>query len=452
MSQSDWIAELDGALGGQDEAARYRALKNAPAHRAELLIAHPATLEKVLDATQPGNPVHVRLRALQLVGCVKDANFAYRIEPSLDSSEPHVVAKAVAALTYLNAQEWAAEVLRVLSTTNTPIVRNACLDYFARFELFNAADAFSFVSTAERLLAHTPDDRGLAVRVAEALARQMGGPVPDVTFSLIRQIVGDDNPTAAERILSTLCENAGELYISAHYTCHELGEWIRACSESSNARLAAQALVGFLVLSEPLPNLGGRTALWEALSESSSWVMREWLTALELYRMPMIFNDPEDVRNLTALVGVHGAGDIDDHLKKLLAELGTEEALSYLADTGFEPEGWTKIHIIHNALKHREWTSSVRNLVVRSTADLPDYTLPEGQSFACLALHRAGEIDLDSLVRQFPRKAASWYRVGGASDLTEPLTALARTAKPPLRARLRRIANAVNAALGGEDG
>jgi hypothetical protein len=450
MDQSDWIAELDHALGAKDDAARYRALKSAPAHRAELLIAHPATLEKVLDATQPGNPVHVRLRALQLVGCVKDANFAYRIEPSLGSSEPHVVAKAVAALTHLDAFEWAAEVLRVLNTTNAPIVRNACLDYFAKFELFDAGDAFSFVSTAERLLADTPDDRGLAVRVAEALARQIPGPAPGVAFSLIRQIVGNDNPVAAERVLSTLCENAGDLYISEHYARHELGHWIREYSASSDAHLAAKALLAFLVLSESLPDLGGRTALWEALSNSSSWVMREWLTALESYQLRMIFN-AEDVRDLTALVGVHGTQDIDDQLMNVLAALGTEEALSYLEDIGFEPAGWTKIHIIHNALKHREWTRSVRNLVVRSTANLPAYTLPEGQAFACLALHRAGEIDLDSLIQRFPRKAASWYRVGGASDLTEPLAELARTAEPPQRRHLRRIINVVNAALGNND-
>jgi hypothetical protein len=169
----------------------------------------------------------------------------------------------------------------------------------------------------------------------------------------------------------------------------------------------------------------------------------EFFEALEAFLLPAVFDAPTDVTLLISLLGQSDA-EIDAKIENVLAEVGTPECLEHLSTRAYRPQGWSKVHVLRNAFDLLRWTPPLIDMIRNASQELPGYTLPEGEAFASLALHKAGVLGLADALARFPKKFELTYRSGQHERLTVCLKQLSKNANASERRSIARLVNSLS--------
>ena len=242
LSGDKWVHTLGEALSSDDVAVQYEGLKSALTWNGESLLAAPEVLEGVFKAIEACKPTHIRARALEVIGSIKDDNFAHRIEPLLTDTNSCIVLQALKVLAAMESGSIGLKVLELLRSTEDENVRRECLRYFGKVELHDESVVLSFVSACEALAARTRDDVGIEILIINALGRQFSSHHNEVLPSLLPRL----DPSGYRRtlaVLRVLLEWSGEFYIRSPKLRDALAERIWQSCESEEPEVASTRLV-----------------------------------------------------------------------------------------------------------------------------------------------------------------------------------------------------------------
>lgn len=439
-SNAAWIRNLRDALTTEDEATKYRALKSAPTHKGKMLLSHLDVLEQLFQLAVSVGPTHVRCRAIEILASIEDAYFAYRFEPLLLDPVPQVVCAAVDAFAKLQATTNSRRVLDLMSTTVDSKVTITCLRFFSRVMVHERSDMLSFLSFCDRLSASP--DRGVQFIIAKALVKQAYW-YSDLVVPRLLSILSSSDHDATTVVLDGLSDFAGDFYVRSAKLRADLSDAILLCCESTNPSLAAHALVAAIVLADSFGGDKVRLAAWGKLQAASRWTALDFFEALGEFRLSAIFDSPLDVKSLISLVGNFDS-EIDLKIEEALSEVGTPECLEYLSTRAYRPKGWSKVYVLRNAFDLPHWTPALTDMITSASQELPEYTLPEGEAFASLALYKAGVLGFAELLARFPRKFDKTYRKDDHERLAVCLKQLIKDGNASERKTITRLANSLS--------
>ena len=407
ITEAPWIPKFTSDVYSEDPAKIYSTLKEAPAWRADELIDDSRALDRLVGLTGKNYSTHIRLRALDFVAGLEDPIFAYVVEPLLDDEDRHVRVAAIECLRRLQARDAAPSVLNLLVSSSDPDMTAACLNFFATVSVHDDATALSLVDACTRMMNASPQDRGLELRVTGAAVRQMSGGVKAVE-ALVISALGSSNDQVRKKVLEGIIDLSGDLWLRSRRSSKQLGDGILECTESEDPLVVAHSWLAILLLADSLPGFEDRDDLWKRIKHAERWSVEEWLELLDMYDLAVMFEQPDDVAGLSDLFGRFGER-VDAKILDILAEVGTSEALDFLAASAYRPEGWKKAHVLKAIVSMPGWQSDLEPLLKAASENLPDFTQEETQALSLLAQHKAGYLSLDDFLAQFPRDFSGSY-------------------------------------------
>jgi hypothetical protein len=410
LLDTSWVRDLGAGLRSDDPSTRYQALKAARTWRAESLLSDLNTLEAVFGLLDETNPPHFRLRALKLIQGIKDDAFAYRVTPLLSDPDAHVVSGALDCLAELRCETAAPKVLELLEETKHPQVRTHCLGFFSKIRVREESVVLSLATICDELMNANSRDEGLKLAVAKAYANQL---TLGAAVSLLPRVLEElDSGSDAIRLnlLEHICEKGEELWIPyAPDLRSRLGRAIIESGKSKVPRIAATSWLAALLLPDVTSELANRDALWNQVRKGDEAALQCWFERLGDYRLEALFDQPVDVDGLRALYG-RFEGRLNESVCDALCEVGKESALEFMSEVGYEPKGWRKVTILRRLAQLTDWKPELEALLASAARDLPPYVGSEGVAWALVARHKAGALDLDSLLDQFPRAFSGKYQ------------------------------------------
>src|SRR5204863_1047585 len=92
-------------------------------------------IENIVSCTNVTHGMHVRTRAITVIGDVNDQNFGLYLYPLLSDSSPLIVVAAIEALTSLGASRLSDNIMALLRNSPDETIRDACLRFFAKVQL-----------------------------------------------------------------------------------------------------------------------------------------------------------------------------------------------------------------------------------------------------------------------------------------------------------------------------
>jgi hypothetical protein len=398
-----WLRDLAAGLDSSDLSKRYRALKAAQTWRAEDLLDNLGTLEKIFNLLDPSNPTHFRVRALHLIGGIKDATFSYRVTPLLSDSNPHIVGASMDCLAGLKAEDAAPQILDAFERTTVPYIRAKCLQFFSRVQVESRSIVLTFAGICNKLMDDRQDDEGLKISILKAYVRQLRRGDEISLFNRVVGELGQGSVAVRLGVLESICEMGDDVWIiDGPHLRSRLARALIECGQSTVPRIAAASWLAIMLLGNLSVELSDRDMFWALVHKGDQNAVECWFEKLIEYRLDQIFDHQADVDGLASLWGKHNSS-IDDTVCNAIVDIGNSDGMKFLSKINFCPDPWRGSLVLRALANIEIWDNSLDNLLYSVCRSVRIDARNEDVAWALICEYKAGKTDLNSLLDQFPR-------------------------------------------------